>query len=154
MTTLTVCDERALRRLAERYAQAVDQNDGDSFAKLFTADGVLDSPTGRHVGHDSIRRIPGMVRSRYLKTFHAVLNQLPTLSGDDVTAETYCIARHLLADAEGTRCYEMTLRYQDVFVRADGEWRFASRRLVVDWTQTYPVQCAAHPASGPVQDAK
>jgi hypothetical protein len=28
------------------------------------------------------------------------------------------------------------LRYQDIFVKADGTWRFAERRLYVRWTET------------------
>jgi len=30
------------------------------------------------------------------------------------------------------------LRYLDTFVKQDGTWLFAERRLVVDWTETRP----------------
>jgi hypothetical protein len=30
----------------------------------------------------------------------------------------------------------VALRYQDIFVKADGTWRFAERRLYVRWTET------------------
>jgi hypothetical protein len=29
-----------------------------------------------------------------------------------------------------------SLRYYDTFVKLDGAWLFAERRLIVDWTET------------------
>jgi hypothetical protein len=34
------------------------------------------------------------------------------------------------------------LRYQDIFVKADGTWRFAERRLYVRWTETRTLEAA------------
>ena len=31
-----------------------------------------------------------------------------------------------------------SIRYLDEFVRQDGVWMFAERRLMVDWTETRP----------------
>jgi hypothetical protein len=31
-----------------------------------------------------------------------------------------------------------SIRYLDTFVRQDGAWLFAERRLMVDWTDTRP----------------
>ena len=91
----------ALRRLVERYALAVDTGDGALFAQQFTADGVLDAPRGRFVGHDALRTVLPMMRERYAKTFHAVLNFVPTISGDTAAAETYAIALHFFRDEIG-----------------------------------------------------
>jgi hypothetical protein len=30
------------------------------------------------------------------------------------------------------------LRYHDTFVKVDSSWRFAERKLYVDWTETRP----------------
>jgi hypothetical protein len=30
------------------------------------------------------------------------------------------------------------LRYDDAFVKVDGAWMFAERKLYVDWTETRP----------------
>jgi hypothetical protein len=33
-----------------------------------------------------------------------------------------------------------SLRYPDTFVKTDGAWLFAERKLYVDWTETRPSQ--------------
>lgn len=141
-----IADELALRRLAERYAIAVDSVQGDEFAQVFVPDGVLESPTGTFVGRAALSDIPRQVRGRYTKTFHAVLNQLASIRGDEAEAQTYCIARHLFEPRPGeTLCYEMTIRYQDQFCRLQGDWYFTRRRLIVDWMQTLPVRVPPNP---------
>jgi hypothetical protein len=130
----------ALRRVVERYAFAVDRGDGALFAAQFTEDGVLDAPRGRFVGREALRGVPAMVQGRYDRTFHAVLNFLPTVSGDRAEAETYAIARHFFRDAAGqSLCYEMTIRYQDRFRKSEAGWLLSSRTLVLDATRTFPV---------------
>lgn len=133
-------DEADIRRLACRYAQAFDSNDGELLAAIFTADGAIEAPNGRFTGSEALRGAPAIVAGRYLRTFHAVLNQTVEIDGDRATALTYGIARHLLAaDGGGFFCREMTLRYADDCLRTDAGWRLARRRLLLDWTHEYPV---------------
>ncbi|MDO9490027.1 MAG: nuclear transport factor 2 family protein [Sphingomonadaceae bacterium] len=135
-----VRDGADIRRLACRYAQAFDENDGELLASLFTADGAIEAPNGRFVGSEALRGAPAIVAARYLKTFHAVLNQTVEIDGDRATALTYGIARHLLAaDGDGFFCREMTLRYADDCLRTGAGWRLTRRRLLLDWTHEYPV---------------
>jgi hypothetical protein len=140
-------DEADIRRLACRYAQAFDSADGDLLASLFTADGAIEAPGGRFVGSEALRGAPAIVAARYLRTFHAVLNQTMAIDGDRASVLTYGIARHLLAaDDGGHFCREMTLRYADDCLRTAAGWRLQRRRLLLDWTQEYPVTPAAPPA--------
>lgn len=129
----------ALRRLAERYAVAADRRDGVLFADQFTEDGELIAPRGHFVGRTALRTVP-RVLDRYVKTFHAVLNQVVEIGADSTEGETYCIARHFFHDKAGRfLCYEMTIRYQDRFrLTADG-WLLARRELVTDATHTFAV---------------
>lgn len=131
----------ALRRVAERYAVAVDRRDGALFAAQFTEDGVLEAPRGRFAGRDALARVPGIVGATWEKTFHAVLNLVAEPDGaGGLRAETYCIARHYRHGADGARfCHEMTIRYRDRFVASADGWRLARRRLVVDARHDYPV---------------
>jgi hypothetical protein len=102
---------------------------------------VLVAPGRTWEGRTALATIPDTVRSRYQRTFHAVLQQVPEVSGDRARAETYCVARHLKAVPGATPfCYEMTIRYQDEFARTAAGWRFTRRELVVDWTQIYQVK--------------
>jgi ketosteroid isomerase-like protein len=134
-------DEAALKSLAYRYAAAVDRRDYDAFAGVFTEDGVLDAPGASYRGHEAVRGLLRTLSHRFLKTHHAVLNQLYVISESDARGETYCIARHLSsAPGKNLMCYEMTIRYQDHCVRSAAGWRFAHRVLNVDWTRIYPVR--------------
>lgn len=137
----TLLMDVALRRLSERYAYAVDIGDGDMLAALFTPDGVVDAPRGRFEGIEQLRGIPAMVAKRYLKTFHAVLNQVLEPVEGGAEGETYCIARHYFRDPAGRYlCYEMTIRYQDRFARTADGWRLSRRELVIVGTHTYEAQ--------------
>lgn len=131
----------ALRRVSERYAYAVDVGDGDLLVAQFTPDGIVESPRGKFEGHEQLRGIPAMVAGRYLKTFHAVLNQMVDPIEGGAEGETYCIARHYFRDPAGRYlCYEMTIRYQDRFARTSDGWKLARRSLTVVGTHTYEAQ--------------
>ena len=41
---------------------------------------------------------------------------------------------------EGRTLIVMSIRYEDTFVKHDGTWLFAERKLVIDWTDTRPSQ--------------
>jgi hypothetical protein len=72
----------------------------------------------------------------YEVTMHFNGQSTVALDGDRATGETYCLAHHVFS-ADGERKLMIAaLRYQDIFVKADGTWRFAERRLYVRWTET------------------
>lgn len=130
-----------IRGIACRYAQAFDENRGDVLASIFTPDGVLEAPNGSFIGTEALHNAPAIVAARYLRTFHAVLNQTVQFDGESAAVTTYGIARHLLAaEGGGHFCREMTVRYADDCVRTEAGWLFSSRRLLLDWTHNYPVE--------------
>jgi hypothetical protein len=63
-----------------------------------------------------------------------------TLDGDRATRERYCLAHHLLVTEEGRTLLVLYIRYEDTFIRRDGAWRFAERKLLIDWTDSRPSQ--------------
>ena len=67
-----------------------------------------------------------------------MLGQSTYAIGDgEATGEVYCVAHHLTPDAHGGTNYVMYIRYEDTYrPDADGVWKFAQRRLRVDWTET------------------
>lgn len=131
----------ALRRAAERYAYACDRRDPDLFVAQFTEDGVLIAPRGTFAGPEQLRTVTGMLTERYLKTFHAVISQLPVIREAEASAETYATARHLYRASDGQlTCYEMTIRYQDEYRLVSGAWLFSRRELVIDIAHRFPVE--------------
>lgn len=45
----------------------------------------------------------------------------------------YCLAHHVTVNGEKRRLMVASLRYDDTFVKKDGSWLFAERKLYVDW---------------------
>ncbi len=75
----------------------------------------------------------------YSATQHHVHHQLVEVDGEAASGETYCVANHLYQDVDGVpRKLDWGIRYQDRYVRREGEWRIAARTLLVDWTQDLP----------------
>jgi len=106
---------------------------------LFTDDAVLVGPRFELVGRAAV--VKGLASvERYRATFHAVLNQLFEVEGDEARGETYCLANHLLERDGRLWKLDWGIRYQDRCRRMAGAWRFARRELVVDWEQLLPVQ--------------
>ncbi|MFM0248227.1 nuclear transport factor 2 family protein [Paraburkholderia sediminicola] len=129
----------ALRELAYRYAQAVDRRDWTMLAALFTPDASVQGPRFSLDGRDAI--VAGMgAMAQYRVTQHHVHNQLVEFDGPSARVETYCVAHHLYERDSRTRKLDWGIRYQDRCVCEGGEWRFAHRVLVLDWTQDLPAQ--------------
>lgn len=134
-------DEWAMRKLAVLYARAADRNDPEGFAALFTEDGVIEGTGYLITGRAEIAKNPGMLRRMFHSTFHTVLNQTVEIDGDAAEGETYCVASHVNHPADGKYSkLDWAIRYQDRFRRVDGRWLFSYRKLIVDWTETAPVE--------------
>jgi hypothetical protein len=74
--------------------------------------------------------------NRYDATTHFLgQSTIFTLTGDRGTGETYCLAHHVTVDGGTRRLMVASLRYLDTFVKMDGAWLFAERRLYVDWLE-------------------
>lgn len=136
--------EADLRSLALAYAQGADRRDADRYVSAFHPDAVLNVHTpADHVnpdrvrrGHEELRRIPEML-GRYVATFHMIGQSTYDIGETRATGEVYCMARHLRDNGDGTATdHVMFIRYQDVYTpNADGEWKIATRAVVVDWTE-------------------
>jgi hypothetical protein len=136
-----VGDRFALGRLVKEYAHFVDRRDPRAVANLFTTDGVLAihhgdpdvvAPDRVRSGRDEITSAMEWM-SRYETTTHHLGQQMVEIEGDEATGETYCMAHHIY-EADGVRRDRvMSIRYLDTYARVGGEWKFAARRLAVDW---------------------
>jgi hypothetical protein len=78
------------------------------------------------------------VLETYDATTHFNGQSTITLDGDRATGETYCLAHHLWVEDGQRTLMVMSIRYLDRFVRQDGEWLFAERQLIADWTDKRP----------------
>ncbi|WP_327139799.1 nuclear transport factor 2 family protein [Nocardia sp. NBC_01327] len=137
-------DRLAIRGLIDAYAHCADHRDAEGQLALFTPDThflvFMDSssaePTQDLHGRDALVPVFDNLNV-YARTTHFNGQSSVALAGDHATGESYCLAHHLSFDEDGGRSLMIaSIRYIDQFVKNDGEWLFAERRLMVDWTET------------------
>ena len=136
-------DRLAIRELVEAYAHCADRRDARGQMALFTEDThfvvYMDArdPKPSMDLHSRSALAPVFADlNKYAATMHFVgQSTILSLTGDRATGEAYTLAHHLTIDGGKRRVMIATLRYDDTFVRKDGAWLFAERKLYVDWIE-------------------
>jgi len=145
VSLLELGDRIAIRQLVDAYAHCADRRDAVGQMALFTTDTVfqvfMDSkaaePTFVIHGRDGLAPVFADL-NQYHATTHFNGQSTVELLGDHGTGESYCIAHHLTIKDGQRSLMVASLRYLDKFVKQDGTWLFAERKLLVDWTDTRP----------------
>jgi len=136
-------DRLAIRELVEAYAHCADRRDANGQMSLFTADTrfvVYMNPkdaTPSQELHSREALAPVFAElNKYEATTHFLgQSTIFTLTEDSATGEAYCLAHHVTLEGGKRRLMLASLRYLDTFVKNDGSWLFAKRRLYVDWME-------------------
>jgi hypothetical protein len=140
-------DRLVIRELVEAYAHCADRRDAKGQMSLFTTDTHFvvymkaKDPTPSQELHSREALAPVFADlNKYEATTHFLgQSTIFTLTADRATGETYCLAHHITVDGEKRRLMLASLRYLDTFVKMDGGWLFAERRLYVDWLEERPL---------------
>jgi hypothetical protein len=138
-------DRLAIRELVDAYAHCADRRDAGGQKSLFTEDthfvvymdGQGSEPTQTLDGREALTPVFDDL-NRYQATMHFNGQSTIALDGDSATGESYCIAHHLFTDGDQRKLMVAWLRYDDRFVKIDGTWLFAERKLYLDWAETRP----------------
>lgn len=128
---LTVLEAReAIRELAMVYCHLLDARSLDAVAELFVPDGTLVTPGTCSTGCAEIRGFYEERMSKFELTFHYphthVIKDL-----DEQTA-----AGVVTAHAEhgiGGACLLAALRYDDLYEKKAGSWRFRRREITISY---------------------
>jgi len=136
-------DRLAIRELVEAYAHCADRRDAKGQMALFTPDTHFvvfmnaKDPKPSQELHTREALAPVFDDlNKYAATMHFVgQSTILTLTNDRATGEAYTLAHHLTVDGAKRRLMIATLRYNDSFVKANGEWLFSERLLYVDWIE-------------------
>ena len=136
-------DRLAIRELVEAYAHCADRRDAKGQMSLFTEDTHFvvymnaKDPTPSMELHSREALAPVFADlNKYDATTHFLgQNTIFTLTGERATGEAYCLAHHVTVDGGKRRLMLASLRYLDTYVKVDGGWLFAERRLYVDWLE-------------------
>lgn len=71
----------------------------------------------------------------YRATMHFNGQNQVRLNGDIATGIAYCIAHHQTMEEGVQKLMIAYIRYEDKFVKQQGSWLFAERKLLVDWIE-------------------
>ncbi len=143
ITPEEAADRLAIRELVEAYAHRADRRDAKGQMSLFTADThfvvFMDAkdpkPAQELHSRDALAPVFADL-NKYAATQHMVgQSTILTLTNDRATGEAYTMAHHLTIEGGKRRLMIAALRYDDAFVKKDGEWLFAERKLYVDWIE-------------------
>jgi hypothetical protein len=127
-------DDAVLRRIARledrfdisqlpiRYALAIDQRDVSAWVSLF----IPTVSVGRFgTGRDALRsQIEPSLRKFYRSVHQIVGHRIDLADQSTAQGQTYCRAEHEVGD----RWVVMAIRYDDEYLKVNGEWLFKSRR--------------------------
>jgi hypothetical protein len=136
-------DRLAIRELVDAYAHCADRRDADGQKALFTADthfvvymnGVGTEPTEDLRGREALTPVFAAL-GQYEVTMHFNGQSTVTLDDSGATGESYCIAHHVYS-ADGARKMMLAyIRYIDTFAKEEGAWRFAERKLYLEFSDT------------------
>jgi ketosteroid isomerase-like protein len=140
-------DRLAIRELFDRYAHCADRRDAKGQMALFTDDThfvvYMDAksamPTQELHGRDALAPVFENL-NQYAATTHFNGQSTVVVEGNQASGESYTIAHHVTVENDHRRTLMMaSIRYLDQFVKLDGTWYFAERKLLVDWTETRPM---------------
>ncbi len=136
-------DRLAIRELIEAYAHCADRRDAIGQMALFTPDTRFvvfmnskdPTPSQELHGREALAPVFADLNQYDATTHFLGQSSVFTLTDDRGTGETYCLAHHVTVDGDKRRLMVASLRYLDTFVKLDGVWLFAERRLYVDWLE-------------------
>jgi hypothetical protein len=143
MSAEEAADRLAIRELIDAYAHCADRRDADGQKALFTADthfvvymaGEEGDPSDDLHGRESLTPVFENLNT-YEVTTHFNGQSTVDLDGDSAAGESYCLAHHVYSADGERKLMVASIRYHDTFTKDEGTWRFAERRLFVDWTET------------------
>jgi hypothetical protein len=136
-------DRQAIRDLVDAWAHCADRRMPEDQAALFIEDGTVSVYQDDPASSEPVQHLRGhaemaeafKVLDNYDATTHFNGQSTLAFEADRATGETYCLAHHVTRRADGATLLVISIRYLDTFVRRDGEWKFAERALVMDWSE-------------------
>ncbi len=115
----------AIAQLPARYALAIDSRDLHTLVALFAPD-VRVGGAGDGVGREALERFFTANLSHFYRSMHLISGHVVHFDdADHAHGSVHCRAEH----EDGGKWGIMVMNYKDDYVRVDGEWLFARRRL-------------------------
>lgn len=143
MATLIAKD--AIRDLVQTYCRAIDRKDFDLLETLYDTGAGDDhgcNPSGTAEEFFTVMRTSS---GSATTLHHNITNHHIKVDGNHGEGEAYLIGYHIIEDDDG-KPYGFLLgaRYLDRYVRRDGIWKFAHRRVLADWVKHFDAEQCEH----------
>ena len=124
-------DIEAIKQLKAEYCDICDDmHNPDRITGLFVEDGIWESETfGKAQGHAAIRTLFQGFKDMFSFSQHNIMNPRIVVDGDRATGIWYIMGPW--DNTEDGRSLWMTARYDDDYVKIDGEWKYAHLRVDV-----------------------
>jgi ketosteroid isomerase-like protein len=128
-------DRQAIEQLlAGDYPHALDSRDFDAYAGLFTEDGELTLQGSTAKGRAAIKTfVAGLPPEP--RVMHPISNLSYEIEGDRATGGAYWQDIGLVNGAPGVL---VAGRYEDTLRKIDGEWRIATRNIIIEFAPAAP----------------
>lgn len=133
----------SLRRLVTAYSRAVDRRDFALLRSLYDDEATDTHGAMFDGGADAYVAFCKRALSAYEATVHYLGNMDFAIDGDRAEGEVHKINYHR---THGPDRFEIITgsRSLDRYVRRNGEWRFLSRAITLDWARKRPVDPSAY----------
>jgi ketosteroid isomerase-like protein len=121
-------DIEAIKQLKVRYAHICDDlHNPDAINSVYAEDGIWESPDfGVATGHAEIKKLFTKFRGMFAFSQHNMINPLIEVNGDYATGIWYIMGPWNATDG-GSKWF--FLRYDDEYVKINGEWKYKHLRL-------------------------
>lgn len=129
-------DIEAIKQLKARYCEICDDmHNPDRIVSVFAEDGIWESENfGKAEGHDAIRELFRDFQKIFSFSQHNITNPIIEVNGNRATGIWYIMGPWTLS--EDNKEVWKTGRYDDDYVKVNGEWKYqhlrASVRMVAD----------------------
>jgi len=124
----------AIAALVHRYADAVVNFDGEQWGSTWASDAKWSLGAGRDLdGRDAIVEFWFKAMGGFRAVVQTCLNNAADLDESAGRGTGRCYIQEAYERADGTRGILMAY-YDDTYVLEDGEWKFANRQLVPQYS--------------------
>ena len=130
-------DIEAIKKLKARYCAVCDDNHNpEKITTLFAPDGIWEGAgVGAHQGHDAIRKLFQDFQHRISFSQHNVMNPDIEVDGNRAKGIWYFLGPFTMRN--GNRAVWLAARYEDDYVKLNGEWKFQHLRAIGTMSAPY-----------------
>jgi len=128
---LTILEDiEAIKKLKARYcAICDDDHNPDQITTLFADDGIWEGEgIGPQKGHTAIRALFQKFQQRISFSQHNVMNPIIEVDGERAKGRWYFIGPFTFR--KGNRAMWLAARYEEDYVKVNGEWKFKHLRAI------------------------